>query len=333
MDAVAAELKTDRVSGTESFRVSGTESLHLTLPSSAPLPTVAAWAHQLLSQQWQRLQKHVRRVLAQHPEAAESLHQIRVTLRRIGTWVQVFQGSVRLPKPLKPKRLQKLASALGKQRDLDVLLEILQEPCWEGIPAAQQAELEKLKQDLQQRRTQAEKRSRRILEDADFLAFQAACEQWLAHPRYKPQAELPLPESLPHLLTPLLAQWLLQPGWRIPAFPATEAQAEQLHELRKATKRLRYQVEFFAPFYGETMQDWIATLKCLQDQLGRFNDLQVLQGELPADSDLQTLLQEQQKLALQEWPEHQQRCLASAEQHRLYSNLFSVSNFFPTGDP
>jgi CHAD domain-containing protein len=141
--------------------------------SLSPLSSssLALQAHQLLSQQWQRLQKHVRRVLAQHPEAAESLHQIRVTLRRIGTWVQVFQGSVRLPKPLKPKRLQKLASALGKQRDLDVLLEILQEPCWEGIPAAQQAELEKLKQDLQQRRTQAEKRSRRILEDADFLAF------------------------------------------------------------------------------------------------------------------------------------------------------------------
>ena len=296
------------------------------MPSPLSSSSLALQAHQLLSQQWQRLQKHVRRVLAQHPEAVESLHQIRVILRRIGTWVEVFQGSVRLPKPLKPKRLQKLARALGKQRDLDVLLEILQEPCWEGIPAARQAELEELRQDLRQRRAQAEKRSRRILEDSDFLEFQAACEQWLAHPRYKPQAELPLLESLPHLLTPLLAEWLLQPGWRIPAFPETEAQAEQLHELRKATKRLRYQVEFFAPFYGEAMQDWIATLKRLQDQLGRFNDLQVLQAELPADSELQTLLQEQQKLALQEWPSYQQRYLSTAEQRQLYCNWF-VSNF------
>ena len=293
------------------------------LLASSPSPTVAALAHQLLSKQWQRLQKHVGRVLNQHPEAAESLHQIRVGLRRIGTWVEVFQGSVRLPKPLKPKRLQKLTRTLGQQRDLDVLLEILQEPCWQGIPAAEQAELEELEEDLRQRQAQAEKRSRRILEDADFQEFQAACAEWLEHPRYRPPAQLPLQESLPHLLAPLLAAWFLQPGWRIPSFPEAESQAKQLHDLRKATKRLRYQVEFFAPFYGEAVREWIETLKGLQEQLGRFNDLQVLQAKLPADSALQPRLREQQELALQDWPLQQQRYRNPAEQQRLYHLLFS----------
>ncbi|MFS8923883.1 CHAD domain-containing protein [Synechococcus sp. B60.1] len=305
MNAIAAEQKSE----------------HSILLASSPSPTVAAWAHQLLSQQWQRLQKHVGRVLNQHPEAAESLHQIRVGLRRIGTWVEVFQGSVRLPKPLKPKRLQKLTRTLGQQRDLDVLLEILQEPYWQGIPAA---ELEELEEDLRQRQAQAEKRSRRILEDANFQEFQAACAEWLEHPRYRPAAQLPLQESLPHLLAPLLAAWFLQPGWRIPSFPETESQAKQLHDLRKATKRLRYQVEFFAPFYGETVQEWIKTLKGLQEQLGRFNDLQVLQAKLPADSALQPRLREQQELALQDWPLQQQRYRNPAEQQRLYQLLFSA---------
>ncbi len=304
MNAIAAEQKSERS----------------ILLASSPSPTVAALAHQLLSQQWQRLQKHVGRVLNQHPEAAESLHQIRVGLRRIGTWVEVFQGCVRLPKPLKPKRLQKLTRTLGQQRDLDVLLEILQEPCWQGIPAA---ELEELEEDLRQRQAQAEKRSRRILEEADFQEFQAACAEWLEHPRYRPAAQLPLQESLPHLLAPLLAAWFLQPGWRIPAFPEAESQAKQLHDLRKATKRLRYQVEFFAPFYGETVQEWIKTLKGLQEQLGRFNDLQVLQAKLPADSALQPRLREQQELALQDWPLQQQRYRNPAEQQRLYQLLFS----------
>ncbi|MFS8911258.1 CHAD domain-containing protein [Synechococcus sp. H60.3] len=305
MNAIAAEQKSE----------------HSILLASSPSPTVAAWAHQLLSQQWQRLQKHVGRVLNQHPEAAESLHQIRVGLRRIGTWVEVFQGSVRLPKPLKPKRLQKLTRTLGQQRDLDVLLEILQEPYWQGIPAA---ELEELEEDLRQCQAQAEKRSRRILEDANFQEFQAACAEWLEHPRYRPAAQLPLQESLPHLLAPLLAAWFLQPGWRIPSFPETESQAKQLHDLRKATKRLRYQVEFFAPFYGETVQEWIKTLKGLQEQLGRFNDLQVLQAKLPADSALQPRLREQQELALQDWPLQQQRYRNPAEQQRLYQLLFSA---------
>ncbi|MFS8821750.1 CHAD domain-containing protein [Synechococcus sp. W60.2] len=316
MDLIAAESETESLGKTES-----SESLLL---SSSSLPPLAALAHQLLSQQWQRLQKHVGRVLKHHPEAAESLHQIRVSLRRIGTWAEVFQGSVRLPKPLKPKRLQKLTRTLGQQRDLDVLLEILQEPCWQGLPAAEQAELKELEEDLRQRQAQAEKRSRRILEDADFQEFQAACAEWLEHPRYRPPAQLPLRESLPHLLAPLLAAWFLQPGWRIPAFPETEAQAEQLHDLRKATKRLRYQLEFFAPFYGETLQSWVKALKRLQEKLGRFNDLQVLQAQLPADSSLQNWLQEQQKLALQDWPTQQQRYCNPAEQQRLYQLLFLV---------
>ncbi len=291
------------------------------LLSPPPPPTLAVQAHQLLSLQWQRLQKHVGRVLAHHPEAAESLHQIRVALRRIGTWVQVFQGSVQVPKPLKIKRLQKLASILGKQRDLDVLLEILREPCWNGIPASQQAELEHLIEALSRRQAKAQERSRRVLKDPAFLEFQSACEQWLTRPRYTPQAQLPLQESLPHLLTPLLAEWLLQPGWRIPAFPDKGSETKQLHELRKATKRLRYQMEFFSTFYGEEIQDWLEALKHLQEQLGRFNDLQVLQAQLPLNSDLQAGLQEQQRLALHNWPQQQQRYLSPDEQQQLYQRL------------
>ncbi|MEN9231553.1 MAG: CHAD domain-containing protein [Thermostichus sp. DG02_5_bins_236] len=289
-------------------------------------PTLASEAHHLLQRQWQRLQKHVARVLAQQEEAAESLHQIRVALRRIGTWVQVFQGSVKLPKPLQIKQIQKLTKALGKQRDLDVLLEILQEPRWDGIPPTQQAELEQLRADLSHRRAKAQDHSRRLLKDPTFLEFQGACEHWLAQPRYTPQAQLPLRESLPHLLTPLLAEWLLQPGWHLPAFPNKRSQVKQLHELRKVTKRLRYQVEFFSVFYGSGVQEWLETLKTLQEQLGRFNDLQVLQAHFDPQSDLKTILQSQQALALQDWPLPQHRNLTPEHQRQLYQMLLTPTS-------
>lgn len=293
-------------------------------------PTLASASHHLLQLQWRRLQKHVARVKDSHtreeadsPEAVESLHQIRVVLRRIGTWVQVFQGSLKLPKPFQLKRIQKLGSALGKQRDLDVLLEILEEPCWKEIPAAQEAELEQLKAKLCRRRTKAQEHSRRLLKSSAFLEFQAAGEQWLAQPRYTAQAQLPLQESLPHLLTPLLAQWLLQPGWRISSLPQEGSEVKQLHDLRKASKRLRYQVEFFVDFYDSRVRRWLETLKTLQAQLGRFNDLQVLQAYLHPESDLQPVLQAQQALALQDWPLLRHQYLNPEQQRQLYQMLLT----------
>ncbi|MEN9277533.1 MAG: CHAD domain-containing protein [Thermostichus sp. DG_1_5_bins_95] len=282
---------------------------------------MASEAHCLLKRQWQRLQKHVARVLGHHEEAVESLHQIRVTLRRMSTWVQVFQGSVKLPKPF--KRIQKLASALGQQRDLDVLLEILQEPCWEGIRPTQQVEWQQLRANLSRRRAKAEDRSHQILQDPAFLKLQAACEEWLAHPRYTPQAQLPLQESLPHLLTPLLAKWLLQPGWRIPSVPHTRSETKQLHELRKAGKQLRYQLEFFADCYGKGVQEWLQALRTLQDQLGRFHDLQVLQEYLDPDSNLKEVLQAQQALTLQDWPLLRLQYLSPQQQQQLYQMLLT----------
>ncbi|MFT0788827.1 CHAD domain-containing protein, partial [Synechococcus sp. H55.10] len=76
--------------------------------------------------------------------------------------------------------------------------------------------------------------------------------------------------------------------------------------------------------YKRQVQEWIKTLKGLQEQLGRFNDLQVLQAKLPADSALQPRLREQEVLGLEDWPLQQQRYRNPAEQQRLYQLLFSA---------
>ena len=56
--------------------------------------------------------------------------------------------------------------------------------------------------------------------------------------------------------------------------------AEALHELRKKGKELRYLLEFFASLYpAEVVKPMVATLKGLQDVLGRFQDREV-QAEL-----------------------------------------------------
>ena len=55
-----------------------------------------------------------------------------------------------------------------------------------------------------------------------------------------------------------------------------DSPAEDLHELRKVGKELRYLLEFFASLYPpEVTKPFIKTLKGLQDQLGRFQDHEV----------------------------------------------------------
>jgi CHAD domain-containing protein len=52
--------------------------------------------------------------------------------------------------------------------------------------------------------------------------------------------------------------------------------AEDLHELRKKGKELRYLLEFFSSLFpGDVVKPMVKSLKSLQDVLGRFQDRQV----------------------------------------------------------
>ena len=74
-----------------------------------------------------------------------------------------------------------------------------------------------------------------------------------------------------------------------------DSPAEDLHELRKVGKELRYLLEFFTSLYpADVVKPFIKTLKGLQDQLGRFQDREVQATALrrlapdvsePADGD------------------------------------------------
>ena len=74
-----------------------------------------------------------------------------------------------------------------------------------------------------------------------------------------------------------------------------DSPAEDLHELRKVGKELRYLLEFFASLYPpEVVKPFVKSLKGLQDQLGRFQDHEVQANELrelaPEVKDPMTLM-------------------------------------------
>jgi CHAD domain-containing protein len=60
-----------------------------------------------------------------------------------------------------------------------------------------------------------------------------------------------------------------------------ETPAEDLHELRKTCKKLRYLMEFFQSLYpAEEIKLLIKALKVLQENLGEFQDLEVQGSQL-----------------------------------------------------
>ena len=61
---------------------------------------------------------------------------------------------------------------------------------------------------------------------------------------------------------------------RIHAIDSDSAQ-EEIHELRKRSKRFRYLVEFFVDVYGKPAKEIVRELKDLQDELGAYIDSQV----------------------------------------------------------
>jgi CHAD domain-containing protein len=61
---------------------------------------------------------------------------------------------------------------------------------------------------------------------------------------------------------------------------------EALHDLRKQGKELRYLLEFFASLYpADVIKPMVATLKALQDSLGRFQDREVQAAQLRSVGD------------------------------------------------
>ena len=110
-------------------------------------------------------------------------------------------------------------------------------------------------------------------------------------------AALSAPLATPLVLGAQLAQVLLHPAWHAGAWGSsselqrsggTVDMPEEVHDLRKAIRDLRYAAEALAPASGVPLDDFIRTLKAWQDTLGAMHDAHVLasalgpwQGRLP----------------------------------------------------
>lgn len=202
----------------------------------------------------------------------EFLHDLRVAVRRTRSLQRQF-------KSVYPARLQhfrdefkRLQRETGELRDLDVYL--LDFPALKAsLPERMRDDLEPLRAVLERHRERALRATRRALQDprtGDALA------DWDAFTRDAPTSEVTVGELASERIAKVYRR-MVKMGRAID----DDSPAQDLHELRKVGKELRYLLEFFASLYpAEVVKPFIKTLKGLQDQLGRFQDREVQANKL-----------------------------------------------------
>ncbi len=204
----------------------------------------------------------------------EFLHQMRVALRRLRSAFTVFARA--LPEAATAPALAEvrwLLGALGPARDWDVLSEGLlaslraREPAHPGWVAIGRA--------VEARRAAAQRAARRAVGSRRYTRFVLGLGAWLSGEPWL--ALLPL-EQARRLRRPVreyarqtLARRYRQVRKR--GRGLTGLDAEALHRLRIAVKKLRYTAQFFAPLYSARRAAAMRrALEALQDALGAIND-------------------------------------------------------------
>jgi CHAD domain-containing protein len=254
--------------------------------------TIREYALESIQKNFHKSIKHESEVLADRDP--EALHQMRVGMRRLRTALAVFTPFVSLPAHL-IRDITKISKALGSVRDLDILGIWLSDYQKAVTPTiAEEEQLSTLLQRLAQKRTKQVKRMGKTLRGRRYRRFANGLQQWLGRPVLLSGAEWPIQLVLPDLLLPLINQLLLHPGWLAATSgslaiwsPNEEMDGDSvnlclaeygflLHDLRKQTKRVRYQTEFFTAFYGADYRTQTLEFRNIQDLLGQLQDTQVL---------------------------------------------------------
>jgi CHAD domain-containing protein len=205
----------------------------------------------------------------------EFLHDFRVAVRRTRSALGQLKGLLP-PAELAPFRedFTWLGTITGPTRDLDVYLLKFGDYCG-LLPEIPRSDFEPFRHFLEQRRNMGLQALVAELDSPRFAGLLSGWQAFLERDR-EPDPELPaagLPvREVADRRTWKLFRRCLKEGRAI----TPESPAEELHELRKTCKKLRYLLEFFQSLHPpEAVASLIEALKGLQDNLGEIQDFEV----------------------------------------------------------
>ncbi|WP_214822069.1 MULTISPECIES: CHAD domain-containing protein [unclassified Exiguobacterium] len=184
---------------------------------------------------------------------SEDIHRARVHLRKLITFMQIFET-----KPATFRQLKQLMEALGNVRDLDVLVEQfdaetnLDEAFLQAMEKQRAIERTILSTRVSEKMTPSlDQQIRRFIGGPLFRAF----KKTNASPKLeKAKSERKQRIRIYHEQT------------------NGKDQIEALHKVRLAVKRERYLHEYLLNYESDASMDTVRTLKKMQTELGEMND-------------------------------------------------------------
>jgi CHAD domain-containing protein len=194
---------------------------------------------------------------ALHSRDADSVHDVRVAVRRFAQAVAVFKPYFHSRQRQKIRReLKEIMGHAGEVRDRDIAIGLLAE-----TKATEAAALET---------------KFRVQRDEAEAVLLAVLRKWKAKGsparwRDKLFPVQPATETPERLLVPL-ARKFFRAGERA---SAKDSSVTDLHRFRIRSKKFRYSVELFRDIYGPVAEEWIGQIKRLQTLLGDMNDFRV----------------------------------------------------------
>jgi CHAD domain-containing protein len=208
---------------------------------------------------------------------SEFLHDFRVAVRRTRSMLRELPGVLPPDEEERAREgLRWVQAITGPTRDLDVQLGEWDELV-AGLPPAAASDLRPLHDLLARRREQAFRAMRRDLRAKRFQTLWGDWRGLLERPLPaepdddRPNAGRPIGEIAAERVRHVYGR-MVKLGGAID----DESPAEDLHKLRKRGKELRYLLEIFGGLWpADEVKPMVASLKKLQDVLGRFQDREV----------------------------------------------------------
>lgn len=206
----------------------------------------------------------------------ESLHQMRVGLRRLDSALDMFSDFFRLPENLQTE-LDWLSKHLAAARDWDVLQKSTlrrladvigeKERCLSEIEAATAEEFNK-KYNAAVKAVDSKRYQQLMQKLNDCLQNRDGRMSFTTRKGKQSVARIP---GFAHVLLSRAQYRLLKLGEKLHDAPPKER-----HKVRIAAKKARYAAEFFdALMAKKTAKRYVKSLASLQDRLGHLNDLSV----------------------------------------------------------
>jgi CHAD domain-containing protein len=222
------------------------------------------------------LRRETAQLVASKPQVAsaptpDEIHQLRVAARRLRVALRLFGRMLPSADTARFQAdLRWFAGSLGDVRDLDVYTENFKAYA-RTLPAEQRADLRGYELYLRRERAAARQRAAAAAASPRSAALIADLERFAAAG--------PSPGSLRRWGSRSVRDGVRQSMRRsvarvrrLGAALTPRARPDELHELRIKTKRLRYELEFFAAVYP-TLKETAKQCKAVQDLLGMHQDV------------------------------------------------------------